>query len=98
WPAGVHRDQAAGHRFERPRLAGADGRHDQGCGVGLTTLALASLRARLAAPALRRAVRLAVPRPALLAWACFAVAVALIPLVYLAVRAGEAGWSRIVTE
>lgn len=43
-------------------------------------------------------MRLAVPRPALLAWACLAVAVALIPLVYLAVRAGEAGWSRIVAE
>jgi iron(III) transport system permease protein len=43
-------------------------------------------------------LRSAVPRPGLLAASALAVAVGLIPLVYLAVRAGEAGWSRIVAE
>jgi iron(III) transport system permease protein len=38
------------------------------------------------------------PRPVLLALAVAAVAVALIPLVYLAVRTGEAGWARIAEE
>jgi iron(III) transport system permease protein len=38
------------------------------------------------------------PRPALLVLACLGVAVALIPLVYLAVRTTEAGWGRIIEE
>ncbi|HWG98437.1 MAG TPA: iron ABC transporter permease, partial [Pilimelia sp.] len=38
------------------------------------------------------------PRPVLLAASAGAVAVALIPLVYLAVRTAEAGWSRIAAE
>jgi iron(III) transport system permease protein len=38
------------------------------------------------------------PRPVLLAGACLAAAVAVVPLVYLAVRTGEAGWSRIAAE
>ncbi|MDG4797356.1 iron ABC transporter permease [Micromonospora sp. WMMD1082] len=38
------------------------------------------------------------PRPVLLACAVVAVAVALIPLAYLAVRTGEAGWARITEE
>ncbi|WP_131769768.1 ABC transporter permease [Candidatus Protofrankia californiensis] len=43
-------------------------------------------------------VRRSAPRPALLAAAAAAVGVALIPLVYLAVRTAEAGWSRIAAE
>jgi iron(III) transport system permease protein len=39
-----------------------------------------------------------VPRPLLLAGSAVAVAVALIPLAYLAVRTTEAGWSRIAAE
>ncbi|MEJ3748569.1 iron ABC transporter permease [Actinomycetes bacterium KLBMP 9797] len=39
-----------------------------------------------------------VPRPALAAASAAAVAVALIPLVYLGVRTGEAGWARIADE
>ncbi|MEV5763981.1 iron ABC transporter permease [Micromonospora sp. NPDC052213] len=38
------------------------------------------------------------PRPALLATATAAVAVALIPLVYLGVRTAEAGWDRVRAE
>ena len=38
------------------------------------------------------------PRPALAVASVAAVAVALIPLVYLAVRTGEAGWSAIAEE
>jgi iron(III) transport system permease protein len=47
--------------------------------------------------ALRRVRRL-VPRPALAAAATLAVGVALIPLAYLGLRAGEAGWARIADE
>jgi iron(III) transport system permease protein len=46
----------------------------------------------------RGAVRRAAPRPALAAASAGAVAVALVPLVYLGVRAGGAGWDRIVEE
>jgi iron(III) transport system permease protein len=52
----------------------------------------------MTAPALRHALRRAAPRPALLAGSTIAVAVALIPLGYLALRAGEAGWARIAAE
>ncbi|GAA1735749.1 iron ABC transporter permease [Luedemannella helvata] len=38
------------------------------------------------------------PRPVLLAFSVVAVGVALIPLVYLMVRTGEAGWARIAEE
>ncbi|MFB9545927.1 ABC transporter permease, partial [Micromonospora sagamiensis] len=38
------------------------------------------------------------PRPGLTAASAAAVAVALLPLVYLGVRAGEAGWDRITAE
>jgi iron(III) transport system permease protein len=44
-----------------------------------------------------RARRVA-PRPALLVASVLALAVALVPLAYLAVRTSEAGWSRIVAE
>lgn len=47
---------------------------------------------------MRRALPKAPARPVLLAAAAVAVAVALIPLVYLAVRTTEAGWSRIAGE
>jgi iron(III) transport system permease protein len=56
---------------------------------------------RIAAPAPRRGlnrVRRAVPRPALLAASGLAVAVALIPLAYLAARVGQAGWARVAAE
>jgi iron(III) transport system permease protein len=43
-------------------------------------------------------VRRVTPRPALAVASAAAVAVALIPLIYLGVRTGEAGWSRIVDE
>lgn len=46
----------------------------------------------------RQTVRRAAPRPVLLVGAVLAVAVALIPLAYLAVRTGEAGWGRVMDE
>ncbi|MBT2509913.1 iron ABC transporter permease [Streptomyces sp. ISL-98] len=45
-----------------------------------------------------RRVRRLVPRPVLACAAVLAVGVALIPLVYLAVRVSEAGWTRIADE
>jgi iron(III) transport system permease protein len=38
------------------------------------------------------------PHPVLLAGACLTAAVALVPLVYLAIRTGQAGWARIAEE
>lgn len=43
-------------------------------------------------------MRRVVPRPALLAAAVLAAAIALIPVVYLGIRTTEAGWDRIVEE
>lgn len=50
------------------------------------------------AAAVRRRARRLVPRPALAAAAVAGVGVALIPLAYLAVRVGDAGWDRISEE
>ncbi|WP_326592811.1 ABC transporter permease [Streptomyces sp. NBC_01294] len=53
----------------------------------------------MSSPALvRRRVRRLVPRPTLAAAATLAVGVALIPLAYLGVRVGQAGWGRITDE
>src|SRR5688572_26368186 len=48
--------------------------------------------------AAHRSLRAVVPRPALLLAATVAVGVAVVPLVYLAVRTGQAGWSTITEE
>jgi iron(III) transport system permease protein len=50
------------------------------------------------AAVVRRRVRRLVPRPALAVAAVASVAVALIPLTYLGVRVGNAGWARISEE